>query len=160
MLYPTCNSCGHYDPNEEFCEERRESVPFNEDACENFESESEKKKRIEEMRKALEFVEYTGRYPNLCSGRLFVRINGVLISFGNYCLGEKGKTSDEGVQNYPEFWHTGGHLNRNYDAVQYPWRLSDWIKEKQFPPEIRKFLPMLIDLFNENVPYGCCGGCA
>lgn len=159
-MYDTCNECGHYDPIKEFCEEHRKHMPFNEDACENFESETEKKKRIEEMRKCLEFVEYTGRYPNLCSGRLFVRINGVLVSFGNYCLGEKGKTPDEGVQNYPDFWHSGGHLNRNWCAVQYPWELSDWIKEDQFPPEIRKLLPLLIDLFNENVPYGCCGGCA
>ena len=32
----------------------------------------------------VEFVEYTGRYPNRCSGRLFVKIDGKMISFGDY----------------------------------------------------------------------------
>lgn len=58
----------------------------------------------------IEFVEYTGRYPNLCSGRLFVKVDGKMISFGSYCLGAKGKTKDKGVPNYPAFWSSGGGI--------------------------------------------------
>ena len=112
----------------------------------------------------LEFVEYTGDYPNLCSGRLFVRIDGKLVSFGDYCLGVKGKTDDKDVPNYPKFWTPGGHIYATEDwdmgAVQEPWELSVWrYDEPKFPEDIKELLPQLIDLFNENVDYGCCGGC-
>lgn len=112
----------------------------------------------------LEFVEYTGRYPHLCSGRLFVRIDDKLVSFGNYCLGEKGKTSDEGVPNYPKFWGSGGHIwvddEGHMGGVDAPWRLESWrLDEPNVPKAIRALLPELIELFNDNVEPGCCGGC-
>ena len=110
--------------------------------------------------KKLEFVEYTGRYPTLCYGRLFVRIDGKLVSFGDYCLDEKGETPDKDIPNYPDFWQSSGYLDEDWCAVQGPWEISDWIKEEEFPPEIRNLLPQLIELFNENVPHGCCGGCS
>ena len=112
----------------------------------------------------LEFVEYTGRYPNLCSGRLFVRIDGKLFSFGNYCRGKKGKTSDDGVPNYPKFWTSGGHIwgddKGNMGSVDAPWRLEiREFDEPEFPVDIKELLPQLIELFNDNVEPGCCGGC-
>ncbi len=111
-----------------------------------------------------EFVEYTGRYPNLCSGRLFIRIDGKLVSFGDYCLGEKGKTSDEGVPNYPEFWVSGGSCwidkEGNEGGTEAEWKMAinEWDKDK-FPPEIKELLQEILELFNENVPWGCCNGC-
>ena len=112
----------------------------------------------------LEFVEYTGRYPNLCSGRLFVRIDDKLVSFGDYCLDEKGKTSDEGVPNYPGFWKSGGGIwgddKGNMGSAEAPWRLEiRSFDEPEFPKAIRAVLPELIKLFNDNVEPGCCGGC-
>ena len=109
----------------------------------------------------IEFVEYTGGFPNLCSGRLFVRIDGKLVSFGQYCLDEKGKTDDKGVKNYPEFWCTGGSVFFDEDwgdiVIHGPWRAS-W-REKDYPKKILELLPKLLKLFNDNVPHGCCGGC-
>jgi hypothetical protein len=109
----------------------------------------------------LEFVEYTGRYPNLCSGRLFVKIDGKLVSFGNYCLGEKGKTDDTNVPNYHAFWITGGWV-KFYDNWEEDVGEGDWKacwKEENYSKEIVKLLPRLLKLFNKNVPHGCCGGC-
>lgn len=114
--------------------------------------------------KKLEFVEYTGRYPNLCSGRLFVKIDGKLVSFGDYCLGEKGETDDTNVPNYPEFWRSGGYVSFdkdwNEDVGENDWelRIYAWDEEK-FPNNVKKLLPKLLKLFNKNVPHGCCGGC-
>lgn len=112
----------------------------------------------------LEFVEYTGRYPNLCSGRLFVRIDGKLVSFGDYCLGKRGETSDDDVPNYPKFWEPGGHIwmddEGDMGAAKGPWLMSvhDYDKDK-FPPEIIELLPELVKLFSEEVAPPCCGGC-
>ena len=111
--------------------------------------------------KKLEFVEYTGRYPNLCSGRLFVKIDGKLVSFGKYFLGEKGKTDDTNVPNYRAFWITGGWV-KFYDDWEEDVGEGDWKacwKDEDYPKEIAELLPRLLELFNENVPHGCCGGC-
>ena len=111
--------------------------------------------------KKLEFVEYTGGYPNLCSGRLFVKIDDKLVSFGNYCLGEKGKTDDTNVPVYKSFWVSGGSVSFDDDWDEHVTE-GDWEacwKEKNYPKEIAKLLPRLLELFNENVPHGCCGGC-
>ena len=111
--------------------------------------------------KKLEFVEYTGRYPSLCSGRLFVKIDGKLVSFGDYCLGEKGETDDTNVPVYKRFWVSGGSVTFDSDWNEYvadgEWEAC-W-KEENYPKEIADVLPKLLELFNENVPHGCCGGC-
>ena len=115
------------------------------------------------MKNTLEFVEYTGRYPNLCSGRLFVKLNGELISFGDYCLGRKGKTDDTDVPNYPRFWMSGGcvSFDDNWDehVSVAKWKESWEWATCYYPPEIKKLLPRLLELFNKHVPHGCCGGC-
>ena len=112
----------------------------------------------------VEFVEYTGRYPNRCSGRLFVKIDGKLVSFGNYCLGEKGKTNDKRVPNYPAFWRTGGSIYYENDwdddeIEEAPWELDVQYVIGKYSDDIVRLLPELIRIFNENVPWGCCGGC-
>jgi hypothetical protein len=47
-------------------------------------------------------------------------------------------------------------------AEQDEWQLSyyDWKKaDDKHPQWIIDILPKLLEVFNENVPYGCCGGC-
>lgn len=99
----------------------------------------------------IEFVEYTGAYPNLCRGTLVVKMDGKEVSFPG---------------DYPSFWQTGGYCafaaDGQCEVCQQPWSLSPTVKDnhcKAYPDEIRKSLPELINLFNEYVPYGCCGGC-
>ena len=92
----------------------------------------------------LEFVSYTGRYPNLCNGELTVKISGKRVRFGN--------TVDT------RFWITGGHCE--WDGVNNsvhhgPWRLDDAC----VPGKYKAISQQLIELFNANVPHGCCGGC-
>lgn len=111
----------------------------------------------------VEFIEYTGCYPNLCSGRLFVKIDGKMTSFGDFCLGKRGKTKCRGVPNYPQFWKSGGWVefddDWNEDVGDAPWELNTFLIEDNYPDDIVRLLPELLRIFNENVPWGCCGGC-
>ena len=95
------------------------------------------------------FVNYTGKYPNLCRGILTLSINGINRTFGMYddC-------------DYDKFWFSGGSTGfRNGYSDSYI-KKGDWgIDEYRLPDELRPFATLLIDLFNDNVPKGCCGGC-
>ena len=92
----------------------------------------------------IEFVGYTGRYPVLCFGILTLRINGEEKTFGyqNGC-------------DYDSFWSSGGGITEDWCAYQGEWD----IYEQDLPEHLREYVDIIDDLFNENVPYGCCGGC-
>lgn len=104
--------------------------------------------------KNIEFVSYDGGYPNLCSGTLVVKIDGVEHKFGGY-----GPFEDE--NHYPKFWVSGGSIwfDENYEdhSSEGPWDLL--AKKGEYTPEIYDLLPQVLEVMNENVPHGCCGGC-
>lgn len=106
----------------------------------------------------IEFVSYTGRFPNLCSGIFTVKINGKEVSFGHDNRNYDRNTYTYNDSNYDEFWVSGGECGEDleYDCTEAPWRLS---VSSHYPEEIANLLPELLECFNENVPYGCCGGC-
>jgi hypothetical protein len=113
------------------------------------------------MSEKIEFVSYNGKYPNLCSGKLVVKIDGKEVSFGqtteawNLPEGEK-------LANYPRFWCSGGSIRFKMDYSDYRIVHGDWEligSENDYPPEIWKLLPDILRVMNENVESGCCGGC-
>lgn len=115
----------------------------------------------------IKFVSYTGKYPNLCRGILTVEINGREYKFGHNCEYYNFKENiydDEDINNpnFDAFWKSGGSIEskdntyRHIYANEGPWELSSYSK---FPDWITKILPQLLEVFNENVEYGCCGGC-
>lgn len=91
----------------------------------------------------IEFVSYSGKYPNLCSGVLVLRISGERVAFGY------------GTPN-PPFWISGGYCRRDW-VESGPWE----IMEEELPDELRDRGTVLWiqELLNQNIPYGCCGGC-
>ena len=97
----------------------------------------------------LEFISYTGTYPNLCRGELTIKIDGKEVTFGPEWL----------HCNYPPFWCSGGAVtfDNHWDecVTQGDWELN----ENDLPDELKHLGQMLIDLFNANVKKGCCGGC-
>ena len=103
----------------------------------------------------IKFISYDGEYPNLCSGRLIVEIDGKKITFEGYCK------SNEKTNHYPKFWTSGGSVSFDYDwnecVLCGEWQLE--ANEKNYPKDISILLPFLLELMNDNVSYGCCGGC-
>lgn len=86
----------------------------------------------------VEFISYNGDYPNLCSGKLVLKINGEIVEFSG-C---------------DRFWTSGGGCDFFDDSVTcQPWELTE------VPAEFEEYKEEMIKVFNENVPYGCCGGC-
>ena len=95
--------------------------------------------------RSIEFVSYSGRYPSLCSGWLELKIDGkpwrryVNLFSGGQCYidGER-----EVVEQGP--WDLTGY---EYDYFTN----NDGFTDEEIDEVIR--------LLNENVEYGCCGGC-
>ena len=86
----------------------------------------------------VEFVSYDGRYPNLCRGQLVVRIDGKEVNLGN-CL------ISGGICYFDSDWSdivTSGE-----------WNIDD------LPEEYEQYRKEIKEVANENVPFGCCGGC-
>ena len=99
------------------------------------------KEEVEEIN--VKFVEYSGKYPNLCRGTLLLKIDGEVYSFG-------GDGTD-----YPNrFWRSGGECHGS-GCCEDEW-LIDY---KWIPDQLKQYAKQIDRIFNENVEYGCCGGC-
>lgn len=85
----------------------------------------------------VEFVSYNGSYPNLCRGQLIVRINNKEINLGA-CLTSGGDVW------FDEYW------DENIDE-------GEWFVD--VPKQYEEYEEEITRIVNENVPYGCCGGC-
>ena len=98
--------------------------------------------------KHVEFVSYSGEYPNLCRGELVLRIDGDTVVFG---LGEN---------KLKRFWSPGGEITYEEDWTSHI-TTGEWIIFKDnLPEKYQKYADEIDEVFNMNVPYGRCGGCA
>ena len=101
----------------------------------------------------VKFVSYDGKWPNLCTGTLVLNINGTDYSFGFTTVPGMSKCD------FPMFWHSGGRVsfdnNRNANVTSGRWQIDSL----DLPEQFRKYTDEIDDIFNDNVPYGCCGGC-
>lgn len=92
----------------------------------------------------VKFISYSGKYPNLCSGTLTLMIDEQYVFFGNGLA--------------QRFWQSGGGISRlpgNVFGYQDEWIID----AKKIPEKYRVYAEEIDRVFNENVPYGCCGGC-
>lgn len=96
--------------------------------------------------KHVEFVSYDGKWPNLCHGLLTLKIDGKKVKFGSkYAY----KDAD-----YEKFWSSGG--NCSIKCIEK----DEWIiNVQELPEEFRAYAAEIDSVFNENVQFGCCGGC-
>lgn len=98
----------------------------------------------------IRFVSYDGKWPNLCSGILVLEINGENVSFSSSYKKPEGS--------YESFWTSGGNAClRNDECVIDK---GEWIiNYDELPKFLQPYYHQISEIFNENVPYGCCGGC-
>lgn len=89
------------------------------------------------MRK-IEFVGYDGEYPNLCSGTLTLRVDGVEMAVNCRMVSGGGVSIDE---NCEHVWSGAWEVEFDDDF---------FTKEEQ---------EHIVSLVNDNVEWGCCGGC-
>ena len=105
----------------------------------------------------IEFVSYTGKYPNLCRGVLTLRIDGEEVRFGHdYSVFESWKTDG----NYDDFWSSNGSCGFTNDFKDSYIYDGEWeISIDELPEKYQKYVDEIAEVFNDNVPRGCCGGC-
>lgn len=91
-----------------------------------------------------EFVSYSGKYPNLCSGVLKFKVDGKLYTIGknHYFWLESG-----GRVSFDDNWRA--------EVIHGPWSISG----KYLPKELLPYRKQIENMINENIPEGCCGGC-
>lgn len=86
----------------------------------------------------VKFVNYTGKYPNLCSGILTLEIDNKIVVFPEYCMCSGGSAW------FDKDWNE--HIEE-----------GDWSID--IPQEYLQYKEEILEVVNENVPKGCCGGC-
>ena len=106
----------------------------------------------------VKFVKYECEPLSRCRGALYVWIDNKLISFGAWCDCKRSQPD------YPPFWESGGEVDYDdngmiKDCRQGPWKLAKDISKWDYTEEIERAFPELIRIMNENVRWGCCGGC-
>ena len=92
------------------------------------------------MTHTLEFKSYDGEYPNLCSGKLIMTLDGKDVEFHKHCLDSGGYVT------FDENW--------NEEVGEGEWTITDF--PDNFPEELKE---KATDIVNTNIPHGCCGGC-
>ena len=94
---------------------------------------------IDEEKKTIKFVKYTGEYPILCNGMLIICFQGK-----EYAI---------------EGWKSGGSVYFDDEWNDFVTH-GDWqIDIKALPDELKPFHDEIEKLMNEHVQLGCCGGC-
>ena len=89
----------------------------------------------------VEFISYDGKWPNLCSGVLTIKVNGTLYELENVMV------SGGCIMGGP-------HTDWDMRTEQGPWTVD--LEEY---PELKPYEKEIAMVVNDNVPYGCCGGC-
>jgi len=85
-------------------------------------------------------INYNGEWPNLCSGKLGVIVDGRCWHFPEFCLQSGGEVT------FDSDW--------NEYASSGEWSVSEWPED--FPDELKG---VVLDKINEEISWGCCGGC-
>lgn len=99
------------------------------------------------MRKA-HFISYSGKFPNLCNGVLTLEIEGKIVTFSS---------SNDFEADYKFDLYSGGFAGLSMDYTKAILKEGPW--ELHLPSEFSEIEEDVQLQFNEEVEYGCCGGC-
>lgn len=90
----------------------------------------------------VKFISYDGEFPSLCAGTLTIEVAGVQFKFAPHTF-ESGGSVD-----FDDDW--------NDSISQGSWKISEFA---EIPEELEPFKDKILEVMNENVEHGCCGGC-
>lgn len=117
----------------------------------------------------VKFISYTGEYPNLCSGVLILEIDDKQYKFGHdysrchyHTDIEKWVQEDEDPNNpnFNSFWASGGCVTGGAPNWDFNVEHGEWkINVDELPEQFWDVATEIDAVINENIPYGCCGGC-
>ena len=112
-------------------------------------------------KKVIEFVSYDGKYPTLCMGELVVNVYNSVDSFEDVEDFSEGAESIEYKQNHlNSVLSSGGSCGFNGDYDDNYCHQGEWeINEYELPDELKPYKEEIKKLVNDNIPWGCCGGC-
>jgi len=99
-----------------------------------------KKKGLQPIKLQFTKLSYDGQYPNLCSGTLIVTIGSTEWVFPSHCLSSGGRVT------FDENW--------SENVEQGEWTINQW--PEGFPENLKYIVEQKV---NEEIPWGCCGGC-
>jgi hypothetical protein len=85
----------------------------------------------------VKFISYDGKWPSLCMGTLVIEVDGKKIELKD-CLGSGGS-----IWFHDDYGGTVEH--------------GEWSVD--LPKGLERYREEIEDCVNENVPWGCCGGC-
>lgn len=96
----------------------------------------------------VKFISYISEPYNLCSGVLTLNVDGQEYQFGSE------------YRMYPRFWYSGGGCGfRNGYSESHVYTGPWIIDENKLPDELKQYSDEIDKVFNDNVKFGCCGGC-
>lgn len=117
----------------------------------------------------VKFISYDGENPNLCHGVLVLEIDGVQYKFGHHYQYGHYNTETKSYEfidedpknpNYNTFWLSGGECYFENDYKDAVVKDGEWIiNADEIDEKFRDLADEIDKVFNENVPWGCCGGC-
>ena len=96
----------------------------------------------------VKFVSYQGEYPRYCDGVLTLEINGKTVVFG-----------DDIDANYDKFWDSGGEAEEDKGGGYHIYRRPWIIHKEKLPQEYQDLSEKIEQTINQNLKWGCCGGC-
>ena len=127
----------------------------------------------------IEFVSYEGKFPNLCEGLLVIRIDGRLYALSPYQNDSMYRSfwnrfnrtealEDDSITKVSGFYlRSGGYIDWGEDGenpkiVKGKWIIDD--KAMKLENGVRFILSgeqksELEKVINQNIEFGCCGGC-
>lgn len=94
--------------------------------------------------KNIRFISYDGKYPTLCGGTLILDIDNKEYWFTN-CLISTGNSNFNNIDDYiviKNKWKFNTDYNSNY---------QDELSSND--------INIIEQLINDNIEWGCCGGC-
>lgn len=89
----------------------------------------------------VEYVSYDGKYPCLCMGVLIIKVNGKTYTL-NHAMVSGGRIMGGPATDW-DMWAERG----------------EWDIDLEECPELEPYKEEIARVVNENVSYGCCGGC-